>query len=228
MKIQKFNFKSIPIGLVYQTNDFEIFFGNKNSNVETIQKEFSQFHQQRVKQTHSDIVVQASNEIFEADAHFTSEKNMALVIATADCMPVLIFCHQTQRIASVHAGWKGVANQIVLKTLKQLISTGSSKRQFDFWVGPHILQHSFEVSSDVFQELVLASYELENSDFSFEQNNKFYVDLDKIVYSQIKKVVGHDLILNTAEIDTKTNDQYWSFRRDKEKAGRNLSFIALK
>jgi len=228
MKILKSEFKNTEVGLFLETNSVQILFGNKSSTLENIQKHFPLLHFQRIKQTHSDICVQASDQIVEADGHFTASKNNALIISTADCAPVLIRCLQTNRIASVHAGWKGVANQIVLKTLRQLILTGSSQKKFEFWIGPHILQSSFEVDTDVFQMLAASAYNLSEKDFSYEKNSKFYVDLKKIIFSQIEEVIGSDFTMYLGEYDTKTNDSFWSFRRDKENAGRNLSFISLK
>lgn len=228
MKILKSNFEKTKIGLSVETDLLQIFFGNKNSSLDSIQKHFPGLHLQRIKQTHSDITVQASEKIVEADGHFTSHFQKALIISTADCMPILIFCAQTKRVAAVHAGWKGVANQIVLKTLKQLISSGSSQKSFEFWIGPHILQSSFEVDLDVLKQLESAAYHLKTDEIAFAKNNKFYVDLNKIVYSQIEEFADSNSVIHLFDFDTKTNLNFWSFRRDKEKAGRNLSFIALK
>ncbi len=228
MKILKSDFKETEIGFFLETDFVKILFGNKNSSLDNIKNYYPDLHIQRIKQTHSDISVQASDEVVQADGHFTEFRNTALIIATADCTPVLVYCSQTRRIASIHAGWKGVENQIVLKTLKNLISTGSSRKMFEFWIGPHILQASFEVDSDVFHRLSNSTYKLIQDDFSFQKNNKYYVDLKKIILSQIQEVIGPNFNVHVKEDDTKTNEKFWSFRRDKENAGRNLSFISLK
>lgn len=228
MKILRSDFRNTEVGLFLETEMLQILFGNKNSTLDNIKKYFPLLHFQRIKQTHSDISVPSSDQIIEADGHFTSDKNNALIISTADCTPIMIFCAETKRIASVHAGWKGVENQIVLKILKQFVSTGSSQKKFEFWIGPHILQSSFEVDSDVFQKLAASAYSIHEKDFSFQKNNKYYVDLKKIIFSQIQKVLGSDFTVHVCEYDTKTDDNFWSFRRDKKNAGRNLSFIALK
>lgn len=226
MKILKSEFEIISIGLILKTRHLQLFFGNKNSSLDSIQNTFSALSLKRIKQTHSDIIVEASDTIVEADSHYTQETNAGLLISTADCLPVLIFCSQTNRIAAVHAGWKGVANQIVLKTAKQLISTGSSHKIFEFWIGPHILQDSFEIDLDVLKQLEASAYGLKQKQYYYEQNNKFYVDLNQIVFSQIAQIESQNVNVFTLDVDTKTDPLFWSFRRDKEKAGRNLSFIA--
>lgn len=227
MKILKSNFEKSELGLTYKNSAIQIFFGNKKSILENIKSAFPHLHPQRIKQTHSDIVVQASDQLVEADAHFSSEKSKGLLISTADCLPVMIYCSQTKKAAAVHAGWKGVANQIVLKTLNRFIDNGSSLKQFEIWIGPHILQDSFEIEVDVLKQLENASNGLQRNQYSFEKNSKFYVDLNQIVTSQIKQVAGESTVVHLIDIDTKTNLDYWSFRRDKDKAGRNLSFISV-
>lgn len=228
MKILKSNFEMNDIGLFLETKSVYILFGNKNSSVASIQTTFPDLHLHRIKQTHSDIIVPSSDTPVEADGHFTQTLDTALIISTADCTPVLIHCLQTKKVCAVHAGWKGVANQIVFKTLKHLITTGSTQKQFDFWIGPHILQNSFEVDEDVLQQLEDSAFRSRRADFCYEKNGKFHVDLKKIIYSQIQKVIGDEFAVTLADFDTKTDDRFWSFRRDKEQAGRNLSFIALK
>ena len=220
------NFETTALGLYLKTDRSFVFFGNASADAEAIQKEFGHLHFQRIKQIHSDTIVEASNDIVEADAHFTESKNTALLIRSADCLPVLIYCNETGRVAAVHAGWKGVANQIILKTIERLKSTGSGASDFQIWIGPHILQKSFEVDLEVLRQLDLATYKLKRSDYAFEENNKYHVDLNRIAASQIYEATGKPTKINFLNFDTKTDLNYYSFRRDKEAAGRNISFIA--
>lgn len=228
MKILKSEFIETNLGLSLETENLKILFGNKKSSIESLKKEYPDLHFQRIKQTHSDLTVQSSDEVVEADGHYTSVKKNALLISTADCLPVLLFCSETNRVASIHAGWKGVANQIVPKTLYQLIESGSKSKRFQIWIGPHILQSSFEIDLDVMKQLEAATQNLSLDQYSYEQNSKFHVNLKKIVLSQIEKITSpsnKDVVVHYLDVNTKTNFNFWSYRRDKEEAGRNLSFI---
>lgn len=204
-----------------------VFFGNSQDNFAKIQQDFPRLNFKKIHQTHSDIVVESSANLNEADSHYTSETNAALLISTADCMPIMIYCKQTHRVAAVHAGWRGVANKITEKTLQKLIATGSSKKEFQFWVGPHILQGSFEVDRTTYDLLSVAHYNLPVNDYVVEKNNKYYVALNKIIETQIKNITGHSSEILFLDIDTKTSSDYYSYRRDQKTKERNLSFICL-
>ncbi|MGZ3692112.1 MAG: polyphenol oxidase family protein [Pseudobdellovibrio sp.] len=212
-------------GFGFQDSRFMVFFGDRRGELLQLQNEFPQLEFLRVKQTHSDIIVKAGAEPVEADAHFTSEINKSLLIATADCMPIMIYCEQTHRAAAVHAGWRGVVNKITEKTLLKLIETGSTHKKFQIFIGPSILQSSFEVDGDVFLKLSNSGYGLR--DYFSEKTEKYYVDLNKIVLSQIHNVTGNNANFLLTKIDTKIDLNFHSYRRGKHTSERNLSFICL-
>lgn len=220
-------FTESALGLALQTDKLLLFFGSKNATIENLKTSYPDLTFRKIKQTHSDIFVENSVELVEADAHFTTFKNTALLISSADCLPILVYCHQTERVASIHAGWKGVSNQIVFKSLKKLIATGSTEKKFSFWIGPHIQQNSFEIEFAVLQQLKISAYNLKLNQYSQEKDQKYYVDLNQIVSSQITAASKKENFKWFSNIDTKTNNNYWSYRREKDKAGRNLSFITL-
>lgn len=212
------------LGFGFKDDEYLVFFGNARASLEDLQSKFSQYAFKRIKQTHSDIIVESSDETPEADSHYTSELDQALVIATADCMPIMIYCVQTSRVMAIHAGWRGVENRITEKSLNQLVTTGSTDKNFKIFIGPHILQSSFEVEADTCDLLAKAHYGLKPSHFMYSRNNKFYVNLDKIVISQIEHVIQKLPEIEILSIDTKTDKEYHSHRRDQTKQ-RNFSFV---
>lgn len=222
------------LGLKLETENFLCLFGNINCDLEQLKESYPQFKFLRVRQTHSDIIIPAEyrpdtvyENLTEADAHFTSEKNQALLISTADCMPILIYCEQTQRVAAVHAGWRGVVNKITEKTLKKLIETGSTKKYFEIYVGPSIQQPSFEVDQDVYEQIKSSAYNLTEDHFCEKKAEKYHLNLPKILSTQIGAQAPTSKVV-FCPIDTKTNPNFHSYRRGKQKPQRNLSLIALK
>ncbi len=213
--------------MISYQNEVLVFFGDARNTLESIQAAYPNLRLKKIRQTHSDLVVEASDSVIEADAHYTSEKNSALLIATADCMPIMIYCSQTRRVAAIHAGWRGIANRITEKTLEKLIATGSSKKEFQIWVGAHILQNSFEIDEEAYELLSNAQSGLAENEFVYKKNSKFHVALKKILESQIGRVAPGTAKLLFLDIDTKTNSDYYSYRRDQKTKERNLSFICL-
>lgn len=215
------------IGFGYKSDKALAFFGNTKATPETLQKEFPQLNFRKLKQVHGDVFLQASGAIQTADGHYTSETNEALLIATADCMPIMIYCSKTLRVAAVHAGWRGVENKITEKILKHFVAGGSTPDSFKIFVGPSILQKSFEVDEDVYSRLLASAYNLPSDLCSYAANNKYYVDLNKIVSSQIQHVLGNSNSVTFCDIDTKTDLNFHSYRRGKLAPDRNLSFVCL-
>jgi polyphenol oxidase len=211
------------LGFGYKNENVLFFFANGAATLDLLKIKFPELSFHEIRQTHSDIVIEASKIYTEADAHYSSEKNAALLIKTADCMPILIYCNQTRRVAAVHAGWRGVQNKISRKTMESLITTGSTKTDFDIFVGPSIQQQSFEVDLDVFEKLV-------NPDLPstyFQKKDKYYIDLNALVLKQINDCTDSQARVTFSKIDTKTNLDFHSYRRGKSPSDRNLSFACL-
>ena len=174
-------------GQGFKTETHLIFFGGVGSSTENLKTHFPELQFLRVKQIHSSLVVEAAPLPVDADAHFTDRLNTALVIATADCIPMMIFCRQTNRVAAIHAGWRGVVGKIAQNTLQKLIESGSSKRDFEFYIGPHIMQNSFEISEDVYS--VISEAQPLVPDASYAKDDKFYVNLKMLINLQVEEIM---------------------------------------
>ena len=232
------NFEKIDLGWVFETTELLVFFGNKKAHLQSLNSRYPQYTFLKIKQTHSDICRRAKLEPSEADAHWSDLGQEALLISTADCLPIMIYCSQTKRCAAVHAGWRGVANKILIKTLEQLVATGSTNRQFKFWIGPHILHASFEVKEDCLELLKKEPFGLSETQYVDDSNNQIKVNLLALVRAQImfylkkedEKIKIQDVESNieVLAVDTFQDMNLNSFRREREVAQRNLSFIVLK
>jgi copper oxidase (laccase) domain-containing protein len=138
------HFRESEIGYTFQSDGIFVFFGNKKATLIEIERTFPHIDFFKIRQTHSDIIVEASSTLTEADGHWTKESNCGLLISTADCTPVMIYNRKTGAITAVHAGWRGVANQITLKALRLSMGEKPNPNDFEIWLGPHILKNSFE------------------------------------------------------------------------------------
>jgi len=95
---------------------------------------------------------QAAGPPQEADACLTTERGLACCILVADCLPVLLAAPDGRGVAAAHAGWRGLAAQILEATVEALCqATGCQAGQLSAWLGPCIGPDEFEVGADVLQ-----------------------------------------------------------------------------
>lgn len=221
------------LGYEIRTPQLIIFFGGLEAQLGNLKTAYPQFDFTRVKQIHSDVVVESANTSQDyqviADAHYSRTKNLALCVVTADCVPVFFYHHPTGLIAGVHAGWRGVANKIIMHTIDTLVAQGAVASELEVIIGPHIQKKSFEVGFDV-RDQILASLgsltEMHKNAFTEKTSeHKTLLDLNQVVKAQLQaKNIEADHVFDL-HIDTFSNPNFHSHRRDKEKAGRQISFI---
>ncbi len=231
--IESVSIAQTKFGTSIETEGFTALFGNRNGVYTDIKSEFPNFNFKRIKQTHGDRIVHTSPHSIdfasEADAHFTGESKLALCISTADCIPVLIYSKNPRLVSAIHAGWRGVANRITIKTIQNLIRQGCKSNELLVLIGPHIGSNSFQVKNDVRDQLLKSAKITEPEDVVSRQDGEFcHVDLLKILLSQLSKAGIESNNIGQHVTDTFTDLNYNSFRRDRENSGRQLSWIALK
>ena len=176
-----------------------------------------------LEQVHSDGIVLAEDlspgEIPEADAIISRNMDDILCVRTADCVPILAWATDLPMIAAVHAGWRGLAAGIVEKTVRTMRSLGG--KDIRAAIGPCIGPCCYEVRADVVQALGL--------DLEPARNGSFFVDLKA---AALRRLAGEGMAEEALEIRalcTRCNaDRFFSFRREGDHAGRNISVIGGK
>lgn len=190
-----------------------------------------------VKQVHKDTILWIEERpkiIYEADAIGTTLKALPIAVLTADCVPIFIVaCDENKRAKSImciHAGWRGTALEIAAKSLRRLVEE-SKQKNFIAVIGPCISQKSFEVGEEVVQAFPNAIERNIATFLKIEDSKKKYLfDLPGENSHQLQttaKSLGINLEIENMDICTLQRADLHSFRRDKENAGRILSFIEL-
>lgn len=177
------------------------------------------------RQVHGSQVIVAdegllSGSLKEADAFVTDCKNIPIAIRTADCLPIFLFDPPHQAIGIVHAGWKGTQKEIVKETFE--VMQGIYKTDCEdilVGFGPSIRNCCYEVGKDVARYFPNATS---------THNGKLFIDLIKANRDQLFSLGVERPQLFDARICTACDRNYFSFRRDKEKAGRMVSVMMIK
>jgi polyphenol oxidase len=217
----EFKFTAVEHGGKFTGEKFEtgrcvVFFGSRHATWEVLPNLFPELKFAKLKQIHgNNVVCSPTPELTEADGHWTEQNNTALTIVTADCLPIMIV--DSNRIGAVHAGWRGIENQVLLKTLQAGFS-----RDLEIFIGPHIHRDSFEVGNDVAEKFVASAV------FPHPDPQKKYVDLAKITLAQLQSFGVDENNVYLSPHNTFKNLDFSSYRRKEKPTGRNISFIFLK
>ena len=112
-----------------------------------------------MNQTHSNkvVVINSSNKHIQrvsADALITNQKNIAISVLTADCVPILIYDETNHIIGSVHAGWKGAAGGIIENTINEITKI-SHNAKINVAIGPCIGLNNYEVGLEFYKKFIL-------------------------------------------------------------------------
>jgi YfiH family protein len=82
----------------------------------------------------------------EADAALAGGRGQVCAVLTADCLPLLLCDRAGERVAAVHAGWRGLLNGVIEAALDALAVPGG---ELLCWLGPAIGPEAFEVGEEV-------------------------------------------------------------------------------
>lgn len=82
----------------------------------------------------------------DADASFSVKPNQVCVVMTADCLPLLVCNRKGDKVAAIHAGWRGLAEGVIEYSIAALQEPAD---QLLVWLGPAIGPQAFEVGEEV-------------------------------------------------------------------------------
>tara|TARA_B100001989_G_scaffold246222_1_gene216851 strand:+ start:1893 stop:2645 length:753 start_codon:yes stop_codon:yes gene_type:complete len=148
--------------------------------------------------------------LIQADACITQQPELALSVYTADCLPILISTKNGNTIAAIHAGWKGLFNNIIPNTIR---SMRVKPDEMVVWIGPSISQQHYEVSQS-FREQFISKHPQSKHYFDVI-NHKVTFDCKGFAQSQLHTLNIHNI--NLSDICTFATAQLPSYRRSKGK-----------
>jgi YfiH family protein len=159
----------------------------------------------------------------DADYLITAARGVTIGIATADCIPLLLYDPEHEVIAAIHAGWKGMAAGIIEKALADMCTNfHSNLPEIQAWIGPAARKCCYQVSLEVIEACKAPPEAI------CKNNNTLYLDLIETTVYRLQKagLASHSITTEGAEC-TICSPHYNSHRRDNTNLYRQLSLISL-
>lgn len=163
----------------------------------------------------------------EADAFVTTQANVALVLLTGDCAPVV--CHDPVKnvLALMHGSRASVGRELPKKVVEDMCSLGSLAKDIKVFVGPTIRASSYFFTNEVLTQGVL-SYEMSDENwkpFLIKCVDGVQVDVVGYLSAQLK---GAGVASITDEgVDTFSDVRYPSHHRSVVTGEAESRFMTL-
>ncbi len=179
-----------------------------------------------LEQRHSDrvILVRQPGCAGEGDALITDRPGLALVVRTADCLPILLVDPVRQVVGAVHAGWRGTRAGITARAVEYMYHKfGSNPACLWVAVGPAIGRCCYEVGPEV----ALAFEAYPNA---IEQRlGKTFLDLVEVNRQQLTGLGVPSTRIHVASLCTACHpDEFHSYRRQRRHTGSMPSFVSIR
>ncbi|MDD0927360.1 peptidoglycan editing factor PgeF [Xylella fastidiosa subsp. multiplex] len=147
-----------------------------------------------------------------ADAAVTSVAGAVLVILTADCLPVVLAAVDGSEIGVVHAGWRGLADDVLECTVAAL---RTSPECLQAWLGPAAGPQAYEVGVDVYAAFVERDSGAACA-FSVTRPGHWYVDLYALARQRLMRAGLSAVSIYGGGLCTISDPQrFFSHRRDR-------------
>lgn len=167
------------------------------------------------------------------DALVTDLEGVCVTVATADCVPVLLYAPDKQVIAAIHAGWRGTVQGIVRRTVALLKEKyGCEAGKMRALIGPSISQLAFEVGEEVVASFRQSqAWTREEAESLFQRNpqtQKTHIDLWKANQLQLlhEGLIAERIYL-TGICTYQHAEEFFSARRLGVHSGRILSGLFI-
>ena len=203
--------------------------GNRNRILSAIDKPIWSIFD--VWQIHSDRVIctdrprEDGKEPQKADAIFTSNPDVTLLMKFADCVPILIYDPEVKVVGIIHAGWQGTVKGIVKKSIEEISRAYSCKPEnIHAVIGPSIGPDHYEVGENV-AKLAMEVFPL-NKEIVGKREERYFFDLWEANAENLRRA-GVTHIYQTRICTACHTDHWYSHRAEHGKTGRFAAVIAL-
>lgn len=161
----------------------------------------------------------------EADASIAAQPAQICTIMTADCLPVLLADRRGSHVGAAHAGWRGLAQDVIAQTVAAMRAAGAD--ELTAWLGPAIGPRAFEVGGEVREAFAHWGSEAMAAFAPVPaKGDKFFADLYQLARIALRRQ-GVTSVSGGAHCTVGDPTRFYSFRRDGV-TGRMASLIWIK
>ena len=174
-------------------------------------------------QTHSDHVeiIDERLEYPDTDSLIITQKNIPIALRLADCTPIIFYDTRNKIGAISHAGWRGTAQKIGVKTIKKMeASFGTKPQNIVAIIGPAIGLCCYEVSEEVKDKLLNSV--IDSTDLAKDKK----VDLKQINSRQLEEI-GVTKIDICPYCTSCNNDLFYSYRKENGTENHHYAMLML-
>lgn len=158
----------------------------------------------------------------DVDGLITTKKNTALVVRTADCLPIIYADVVSGIIGISHQGWRGLLKELPSKMVAKMVEVGADKKNIGIFIGPGADVCCYEVSRETARLFVSSVITI--------KFGKPYLDMKKLAMQQLESAgVPHENIIISPDCTIHQSSDYFSYResKNKEDSPRNFNFVLL-
>lgn len=150
------------------------------------------------------------------DAYITNSKNIASLVTTADCNPIIAYDPVNNVICNIHSGWKGTVKKIFLKAVKKMHDEFNSNYE-DIVVacGPSIKKCCFSSEDEEFKKIFLDNFKYNEDEYIYYEDDKkrFHIDLEYLIKKDLINLGILEENIHFANICTMCNhENFYSYR----------------
>ncbi len=160
------------------------------------------------------------------DALVTRERGLPLTMRFADCAPIVFYDPVRRAIGVAHAGWRGIAVNVVAATVQTMVDAfGSDPRHLWAGIGPAIGVERYEVGVDVAAQ-VAAACPPGARVTQHTSPGRLHVDLAAAVTAQLQ-AAGVGAIEPSGICTASDIGEWFSHRAEQGRTGRFGLVVAL-
>jgi YfiH family protein len=239
--------------LIHKTPQFSIFFGDQATGFAPQQfysaadeasiRNSEQFREASevlrlnslsvIKQVHgtAGIIIKTEQDLLarpyssEGDYLITNLPGVGIAVATADCVPLLLYDAANHAVAAIHAGWRGSVAGIALTALQAMQANfGTQAADLQIIFGPSARSCCYEVSPDFMNSVP----DGQAHDALTVRDGKIY--FDTVAYNQAllqKAGVPPKAFSLKYACCTICSPEFCSYRRDGAASKRQMTIVTL-